>query len=205
MIVFALLTTAESFAPRPYYVSIYLAKVCIVTLTLLFCKDSWADFFPKIRVIPLAVLIGVGVCVVWVVLDKWVSYPHLGTRSAINPFNDIASPAVRAVFFLARFYGLVLMVPLMEEIFWRSFLLRYLSDPDFKRLPHGTFSWSAFIWVAAAFSVSHPEWLAALLTAVAYALLLKSSKSIFACFLAHLTSNLCLGIYILQSGEWGYW
>jgi CAAX prenyl protease-like protein len=199
------MTTVESYTNQRYYVWLYLAKVCVVTLALVLCRDSWQDIIFNIRVVPLALLVGLLVFVLWVGLDKWIAYPHLSSRAGVNPFAVIESPGMRALFFVARFYGLVLMVPVMEELFWRSFLLRYLTDSDFKRLPQGSFSWSAFIWVAVAFAVSHPEWLAALVTAALYALLLRHTKSIFACVVAHLTTNLSLGIYILKTGEWGYW
>ena len=39
---------------------------------------------------------------------------------------------------------LVIVVPLLEEIFWRGFLLRYLIHQDFMRVPFGTFRWGSF-------------------------------------------------------------
>ncbi len=199
------MTTVEGYANKSYYVWLYVAKVCVVTVVLILCRDSWRDVSPTIKVLPSALLVGLTVLAMWVGLDKWISYPHISSRTGVNPFVDIESPVIRYIFIMARFYGLVLMVPLMEEIFWRSFLLRYLTDADFTKLPQGAFSWGAFVWVAIAFGVSHPEWLAALITAGAYALLLRRTKSIFACIIAHLVSNLGLGIYILKTGEWGYW
>jgi len=205
IVVFALLTAAEGYAAPLNYVWLYLAKVCVVTITLALCRDSWKDVSFDLKVIPLALLVGLVVFVLWVSLDRWMAYPQLGNRTGLNPFVEIESPTLRVIFLTARFYGLVLMVPVMEEIFWRSFLLRYLTDAAFKKVPQGSFSWTAFALVAVVFGVSHPEWLAAVIAAAAYALLLRRTKSIFACIVAHLITNLALGVYILKTGSWKYW
>jgi len=189
VVVFGLMTALEGYAPREYYPWIYLAKVIVVTIVLVACRRSWGDMRPTIDVLPIAVLVGLAVFVQWVALDKLIAYPHIGTRTALNPFTDIESPTARLVFLAARFYGLVLLVPLMEEVFWRSFLLRYITDPDFTKLQQGTFSMTAFAVVAVTFAISHTEWLAAIITACAYALLLRHTRSLFACFIAHLNRS----------------
>ena len=97
------------------------------------------------------------------------------------------------------------MVPVMEEIFWRSFLLRWITDPDFTKLKVGEFSWSAFAVVAGIFAISHPEWLAAAIFAAMMALLLKRTGSLFACIVAHGFTNLLLGIYVMQTHSWMLW
>ena len=204
-IVFGILTAVEGYAPRAYYVWLYLAKVCLVTAALVVCRGSWRDISPSAKVLPAAVLVGLAVFAQWIILDKWISYPRLGSRSGFNPFEEIVSPTLRMVFLSARLYGLVLMVPLMEEIFWRSFLLRYLTDPDFLKVAQGAFSWTAFLVVAIAFGVSHPEWPVAVITACAYALLLRRTRSLFGCVVAHVISNLSLAAYVLVTGEWSYW
>jgi CAAX prenyl protease-like protein len=97
------------------------------------------------------------------------------------------------------------MVPVMEEIFWRSFMLRYLTQVDFRRLAVGTFSASA-LWVTVAGSaVSHPEWLVAAIAGLLYALWLRRTASLFASIVAHATTNAALGAYVLTTGSWQYW
>jgi hypothetical protein len=205
IIVFALFTFAEGYAPRQFYFYAYLAKVVLVTAVLVFFKSTWRDIQPTARVVPLAVLVGVLVFAQWVVLDKFVPYPHFGERTGFDPYTSFENSTLRTLFLITRFYGLVIMVPLMEELFWRSFLLRYFTDANFKRVPLGVFSWTAFLIVAAVFGISHPEWLVAVITACAYALLLKQTRSLFACIVAHAVTNLALGIYVVATGDWVYW
>ena len=108
-------------------------------------------------------------------------------------------------FLAVRLYGLALMVPVMEEIFWRSFLLRYLARTDFESLPVGTFSAFSLTVMLAASAVAHPEWLVAVLASLAYALWMRQSRSLFGAILAHSTTNAALGAYVLRTGEWQYW
>ena len=205
MVTFMVLTAVESSAPKEYYVWLYLVKVVVVTAVLVAFRTPWKDIRPKANFVIPAVLVGLVVFGEWILLDKAIPYPHLGDRTSLDPFTAIQVPALRLVFLTARFYGLVFMVPVMEELFWRSFLLRYLTDSDFTKLPVGVFSWESFFLVAVAFGLAHSEWLVAIICAGAYALLLKRTKSLFACIVAHGTTNLALGVYVLLTHDWAYW
>lgn len=206
LILFVLLSSAEASLGPSLYPLAYAAKILIVSIAAFLARHVWADLKPQARDLLPGVLIGIVVCVLWIGLDRWTGYPHLGTRQAYNPFEAISDPAQRALFLAARFYGLVLLVPLIEELFWRDFLLRFLSTrEDFRsRLP-AQFTLEAAAISGAAFAFSHPEWLAALVTAAAYTALLAWRKSVFACVVAHAVTNLCLGLYVLQTGDWKYW
>jgi len=54
---------------------------------------------------------------------------------------------------LFRFLRLVVVVPLVEEVFWRGFLLRFVIDEHFERVPFGKFTWLSFVVVAVAFTL----------------------------------------------------
>jgi hypothetical protein len=100
---------------------------------------------------------------------------------------------------------LVLLVPFMEELFWRSFGLRYATRTDFQALPIGTFSAAGAAATCAVFALAHPEWVVALVFAAGMTLLLWKTKSLFACFVAHAVANLALGTYVVTQGAWGLW
>jgi CAAX prenyl protease-like protein len=129
----------------------------------------------------------------------------VGERIAFDPAT-ITQPAGRYGFLAVRFLGLVLVVPLVEELFWRSFLMRWIINPDFERVPVGQVTWAAALVTSGLFALAHPaEWPAAFLTGMAWAGLLYRTKSLFACFLSHLVANLALGIYIVATGSWRFW
>ena len=101
-------------------------------------------------------------------------------------------------FYVVRLIGLVLLGPLIEELFWRSFLIRWLIDPDFRRVPIGRVTLISAAVTSVLFAVAHPEWLPALLTGLFWAWLLHQTRSLAACLISHAVANLALGIYVIQ-------
>jgi uncharacterized protein len=106
-----------------------------------------------------------------------------------------------------RLIRLVIVVPLLEELFWRGFLLRHLMHDPFDKIPFGTRSWSAFLWVAGLFAVAHlgPDFFPALITGALYNAVAFTTRSIGACVIAHAVTNLLLGLYIFKTQQWGFW
>lgn len=204
MILFGVLTIGESYLAPEWFPIAYIVKAVVVTASLLGLRGPLFDIRFEARVLAPSVLIGIVVFVLWVWVDKAVPYPHLGPRSAFDP-TSLQGGFWWPVFLAVRFYGLVLMVPVMEEIFWRSFLLRYLTAQDFRRLPVGTFSASALVIMLAASALAHTEWLAAVIASLAYAVWLRQSRSLFGAIVAHATTNAALGGYVLMTREWQYW
>jgi CAAX prenyl protease-like protein len=204
-VVFALLTSAEGMVPLDLYPLVYAVKAVAVTITLIVCRRILRDIVPAWNVVAPSVAVGVAVLAIWILGEQWIPYPHLGARTAYNPFAELGQ-AGAVSFLIVRFYGLVLLVPVFEELLWRSFLIRYATSPDnFTSVPHGTFSQMAFWIVAGAASVSHSEWLVALITNIIYLLLLKRTRSLFAVVVAHATTNALLGAYVLRTASWQLW
>ncbi|MEN3336417.1 MAG: protease family protein [Acidobacteriota bacterium] len=205
-VLFGVLTMLEGYVPIRWYPVVYAVKVFAVTASLVWAGAAARDITPSSRGLATSVLIGLAVCAAWVIVDTWVPYPHLGARVGFNPFASLTHPSWAAGVFLAvRFYGLTLVVPVMEELFMRSFLLRYFTNPDVREVPIGAFSTGAFWIVAALSALSHPEWLVAIIASAVYALLLKRTRSLFHAVVAHATTNAALGIYVVLTGNWKFW
>lgn len=195
----------EGYTSPAFYPVVYAVKVAAVTAVLLAVRVTLRDIRPSTAVLLPAIVVGLVVFAEWILLDQWLPYPHAGSRAAFDPFAAIQAPAYRVAFLAVRFYGLVLVVPVMEELFLRSFALRFMTEPDFTQVPFGTYSWTAFLSVAGLSALSHPEWLVAIVASVAYTLLLRQTRSIFACVVAHAVTNCALGIYVLKTGAYRYW
>jgi CAAX prenyl protease-like protein len=107
----------------------------------------------------------------------------------------------------ARFLRLVIVVPLLEEIFWRGFLLRYFIDEQFETVPFGTYAHIANALVAAGFMFEHsrPDWPAALATGLLYNSVAFRTRSLSSCVLAHALTNALLGAFIMITHQWGFW
>jgi len=107
----------------------------------------------------------------------------------------------------ARFLRLVIVVPFMEEIFWRGFLMRFLIRERFEEVPFGEYRLFSFSVTALLFGLEHsgPDLIPGILTGVIYNALAVRTRSLGACVLAHAVTNLGLGIYIMETKQWGFW
>lgn len=149
-----------------------------------------------------AILAGIAAFILWIGLEG--RYPMIGTPQGFNP-HDHAQEAWGWVLAGIRLTGAALVVPVMEELFWRSFALRFLINSAFTRIPLGTFSWFSFVFVSVAFGLEHHRWLPGILTGLLYALMLYQKKNLFSPILAHGVTNLLLGIYVLANQAWIFW
>ena len=216
MAAFLLLTSAEGWLPKPseglsttYYPPFYAAKITVVAVICWLCRATWRDLAPRpgLKSLGLAVGSGLLVTLLWVGLDgRYPIYGDVGSRASFKP-NSLSSPTARWAFLAFRMLGLVLVVPLFEELFWRSFVVRWIINPDhFQKVPIGQITLMAGAVTAALFAVEHPaEWLPALLTGALWAGLLHQTRSVAACFVSHAVANLGLGVYVLIYGAWKFW
>jgi CAAX prenyl protease-like protein len=154
-----------------------------------------------------AVLIGVFVIIFWVALDPL--YPKLSMASPEKPWNPnvaFGQGAPLARFFIAtRILGATLVVPPLEEIFYRSFVYRYIIDPTFERVPLRRFHLIAFLVTSTVFGLSHREWLAGILCGFAYQWLVLRKGHLGDAITAHAISNLLLGAWVLYKEAWQFW
>ncbi len=176
----------------------------LLCAALLFYFRRDYEFGPLRR--PLfAITIALLVFVLWIAPQQFLHFPP--RLVGFNPETLAAQPALYWANLALRFLRLVIVVPLVEEIFWRGFLLRYLISEKFTAVPFGAFSWLSFGVVTLAFGFSHSraDWPAALLTGALYNLVACRTRSLPACILAHVLTNLALGLWIMAARQWGFW
>ena len=152
-----------------------------------------------------ALAIGLVVFVAWIAPQQFLGFPP--RLLGFDPDVFASKPAVYWGTVVLRFARLVVVVPLVEEIFWRGFLLRYLIDEKFTRIAVGTFSWLSFIVVTLAFAFSHAraDWIPALICGALYNLVAHRTGSLASCVIAHASTNLLLGLWIMETRQWGFW
>jgi CAAX prenyl protease-like protein len=193
--------------PSPlWYPLAYAAKLVIVAMLAWHYRATWIDFrpWPGRSTLVLAVLVGLIVWGLWIGLDgRYPALPFLGTRAGFD--LEALNPGRRWAFIVVRLLGLVVLVPLIEELFWRSFLIRWLIDPDFQKVAIGKVTPMAAAVTSGMFALVHPEWLPALLTGALWAWLLWQTRSLAACVVSHAMANLALGAYVIATGDWKYW
>lgn len=151
------------------------------------------------------------IAVAVVVFALWVApQQFLGVAPRLEGFNpDVFAqqPAAYWATVCLRFLRLAVVVPFVEEIFWRGFLLRYFIHEDFERVPFGAFSWLSFAVVTVGFTLVHSpaDWPAAAITGMLYNLVAYRTRSLASCVLAHALTNLLLGFWIMETRQWGFW
>ncbi len=153
----------------------------------------------------LAISVGVLAFVIWVAP---AFLPGAVPRvDGFDPSVVESDPAAYWLTLAARFTRLVIVVPLVEEIFWRSFVMRYLIDQDWEKVAFGTYRHLSFWAVTGLFVLAHnmPDWSAAVAVGALFGWVTVKTKSLTSVVLAHAVTNLLLGIYIVATRQWGFW
>jgi uncharacterized protein len=187
----------------------YLFRVAILALVLFVFSRRVIDL--RVRQIGITLAMGLAVFAIWVGPDllipgyreHWLfQNPITGSlRSSIPP--DFRHSVQVLVFRTVR---AALIVPIIEELFWRGWLMRWLVNPDFESVPLGAYTPSS-MWISALlFASEHgPYWEVGLIAGLAYNLLMVRTKSLGDCILAHAVTNGALCFFVIATGRWEYW
>jgi CAAX prenyl protease-like protein len=142
---------------------LYLVRFLIVSTLIGALSWPYLSFRPSA---PLAsIAIGVAVFVIWVAPDVLFgdSYRHywLFENSITGAAASSLAPHLKTniAFMLLRSISSAIMIPILEELFWRGWMMRWLIDKDFLSVPLGKYVPSAFWIVALLFASEHgPYW-----------------------------------------------
>ncbi len=166
---------------------------------LMYCWPQYRLRFPKIQPWPL--LCGAAVFVVWIIL-------HPNNPDLDNEMGSLliqSGSAVSLAWITARVFGSVLIIPVVEELVFRGYLLSRLAKQDVHLTGPIPFSWLALILSSVVFGMLHQAWLAGIIAGFAYATLRYRSSDIWAPIIAHVVSNGLIALYVLTTGTWSLW
>jgi membrane protease YdiL (CAAX protease family) len=201
---------------------LYPLKTLAVAVALVMFHREYTELRPGISA--LAVVVGLVAIVLWIGLDpyypkvtelmhsfesllgRWIDSPP-PKATAVPPFDPttIQSAVARNGFIVFRIIGAVLVVPVMEELFWRGFLIRWIVAEDFQSVPLGTFTWKSFAFTTLFFGLEHDQWVAGLICGALYNWLFYRTRNLWACVTAHAVSNAVLAAWVLSRGAWRFW
>ena len=158
-----------------------------------------------------SILLGAAVLVIWIAPD--ILWPHYRASWIFqNPVTGVARSFLpvrlrsNVFFIVVRVVESAVCVPILEELFWRGWLMRWLIHADFESVPLGAYRPAAFWIVALLFASEHgPYWDVGLLAGVAYNWWMVRSRSLADCILAHAVTNALLAVYVLSANQWQYW
>jgi uncharacterized protein len=183
---------------------LYPLKAGLVALALAVLWRHYSELKSRLSLsqLLLALAVGMVVLVLWVNLDAgWMLMGEVG--KGYNPTNKAGQIDWLLVTF--RVAGAALVVPLMEELFWRSFLQRWVQQPDFMTLDPAQIGLKALFIASALFAVEHLQWLAGLVAGLAYGWLYIRTRNLWAPIIAHAVTNGALGAYVVATGRWSFW
>ncbi len=185
-------------------------RVLLLTATLwFFSRRIIADM--RVQHVIGSTALGVAVFALWIAPDVLVSgwRDHwlfqnsvTGRLTTTIPPDAFADPLVATL----RFARAALLVPLLEELFWRGWLPRWLVNPDWQRVQLGTYTVLAFVGTAVLFASEHgPYWEVGLLCGLIFNWWMWRTRSLGDLVLTHAVTNACLSAYVLWSGKYEYW
>jgi CAAX prenyl protease-like protein len=205
VIILVLTFVQDSFHGEGRYV-MYLAKMgigawCIWEMRSLVPEMRW-------RLSWEAVVAGLLVLALWVGLDPYYAKINFlfSAGDPWNPFKQFgAGSAAGWFFFFVRTFGSALIVPPLEESFYRSFLYRYFVRLDFTSMPLGQLHWLSFFVTSALFGLAHYQWLGGLLCGLIFQSLVIRKGRLGDAMAAHAITNFLLGLYIYWKNDWHFW
>ena len=176
---------------------------------LLWCARSVVDF--RVQSFTASVFLGILVFAVWIAPD--LLFPGYRSHWLFqNPITGAARSTLSALgqadplVLVLRTFRAVVIVPIVEELFWRAWLMRWWIARDFLRLPLGAYSRESFWLVAVLFASEHGAyWDVGLAAGILYNWWMIRTRSLGDLILAHAVTNACLSAYVIAAGKWEYW
>ena len=203
-VIFVLLTVAQSMFGEAGQYWVYLGKSAVGAWLI---WQMW-DLVPEMRwnFTTEAFAIGVAVLIMWIGIDGL--YTHMGDSDAkpLNPYAQFGEHSPFAtIYVIGHILGMTLVVPPLEEVFFRSFLYRYFVRTDFLNMPFNRFHPTSFIVTSLLFGFEHHEWLSGILCGLAFQWLVISKNRLGDAITAHAITNFLLGLWVIGRPAWHFW
>jgi uncharacterized protein len=183
---------------------LYAAKIATVVALLWAFRRQYVElarFDADARLAGVATAAGLLVFILWINLDA--GWMQVGAAAGFDPRDGAGAIDWRLA--LIRIAGAALVVPIMEELFWRSFVLRWLESAHFLSVEPARVGLRALAITVLLFGIEHQLWFAGIVAGLAYSVLYMRSGSLWAAVIAHGVTNGALGIWVLATGNWQYW
>ena len=131
--------------------------------------------------------VGLAVFAIWILPEQFdISFYR--RFCIIGEGGTQAVAEASAAMIAVRLIGSAFVISVAEELFFRKWLI----------------SFAGFWWMVALFAIEHDRWLVGAIAGAIYGLLYLR-RGLFAAIVAHATTNLVLGLWVLRTGQWQFW
>jgi uncharacterized protein len=157
-----------------------------------------------------SIALGVAVCLVWIAPDSlvpgWRNHALFQNSITGKISTSIRPEELTPLMLALRTARAALLVPVLEELFWRGWLPRWIQSSKIDRVPLGQYTPLAFWATAVLFAAEHgPFWEVGLVTGIIYNLWMRHTRSLGDLVLTHAVTNLALSGYVIATGRWSFW
>lgn len=149
-----------------------------------------------------AIGVGVAVYVLWIGVSA-LTDPY-AAEAFPEPLSELETPLV-VVWIFGRVLGAVLVIPIVEELAFRGFLLRRVIASDFTKVPYDQWHWGAVLISSLVFAAAHQQWVGGFAAGVLYAHAQKRRGLVSDAIVAHAVSNALIAVQVLFAGHWSLW
>ena len=141
------------------------------------------------RLDPLAIGAGVFIAIYWIAL---------GPAGPGEPPIGEAGALLFGFWLVTRVVGTALFVPVIEELFFRGYLIDRIAPEDAPKRNVVI----AVVISTAAFAALHDRWIAAAVAGVIFALLVLRSRNVTDAIIAHAAANALIAAWAIGTGNW---
>jgi uncharacterized protein len=192
----------RTWLPFTYTLKSLLAALLLWYFWPLFTRIHWSKLH-------LGLIIGLIGTPLWIGSEYLCQYLHIAPEGAdfYNPDDLLGSGWKEWLYLCVRVAAPALVVPVMEELFFRDFLMRAsIRGWRFQEVPVGTFTWASLLGVSLLFGVNHgfSYFVPGVLYGLLMGVLVIRTKSLGACIVAHGVTNWTLYLYVIYRGDWQF-
>lgn len=211
VLMFGLEPTAVNYALRTGLTAAALSVVAPLSLAPFtpWCRFRQGKPVPQLL---WGVLVGLVVCFLWIWPEQFAGYRDFNVLGflgfgapAVEETSPYAPETCGWALTWTKLVGSAFIIAPVEELFFRSLLYRWLQKGDWTKVDLAKFDLSAFVWMVGIFALEHHTRLAAGAMAGALYGFLAIRKGLGSAVIAHVVTNLVLGLYVIRYGQWGFW
>lgn len=190
----------------------------LITLLLFKPWRLYSATIPTFGQWMLGIGVGILVAIAWIlpetswITTRWPSFHEFYFRYAIRSTGaSTATPSPWApqmagwTGVLIRWGGSALVIAVVEEFFWRGFLMRWIAKRPWASIPFSAVPAFALIISAIVFGLEHDRWLVGIFAGLMYGALCRCTNSLFPALAAHVVTNALIGLYVLAFDAYRFW